>query len=215
MDYLNSIGCKKEPFAATANGEFFLSQPMRDTLEKITHSIRLGAGLHIVTGQDGSGKTTLIGQLSDKFSTDKNTIVLALHQPQFNKPEQFFTTLAGAFKTSKPTASETKIKQQEEFNAFFQKQCLQEKKSVLLLIDNGHILPDFCLQALDALYGHHADCRRMLQTVICGESSLHQGTHPISPEAGRFKPGFSGLAVQLCIPVGHLPPDQGKPETDN
>ncbi len=174
MEYLNSIGCKQEPFAATADEELFLSQPLRDTLEKITHSIRLGAGLHIVTGQDGSGKTSLLDQLSDKFNTDKNTIILALHQPQFNKPEQFLTTLASAFKISKPTASETKIKQQEEFNVFFQKQCLQEKKSVLLLIDNGHTLPDFCLQALDALYGHHADCRRMLQTVICGESSLQK-----------------------------------------
>ena len=180
MEYLNSIGCKKEPFAETAGEEFYLSQPMRDTLEKLTHSIRLGAGLHIVTGQDGSGKTSLIDQLSHKFSTDKNIIVLTLHQPQFNKPEQFFTTLAGAFKSLKPTDAETKIEQQEEFNALFQKKCLQEKKSVLLLIDNGHTLPDFCLQALEGLYGHHADCRRMLQAVICGESSLLKKIRSIS-----------------------------------
>ena len=172
MDYLNSIHCNKEPFAATSGKDSYLSKPFHDALEKLTLSIRLGAGLHVVVGTNGSGKTTLLEQLSEKFSADTNTIVLSINNPQYSNLPQFLTTLAGAFKIIKPPSGIEDKKFQEAFNTFFHKQCLQEKKSVLLLIDNGQTLPDFCLQALNDFYNHHTDCRRMLQTVICGDPPL-------------------------------------------
>jgi len=174
MDYLNSINCNKEPFAATSGKDSYLNKPFHEALEKLTHSIRLGAGLHVVVGANGSGKTTLLEQLSEKFSGDKNTIVLSINNPQYSNLPQFLTTLAGAFKTIKPPSGMEDKKFQEAFHTFFHKQCLQEKKRVLLLIDNGQTLPDFCLQALNDLYNHHTDCRRMLQTVICGDPSLQK-----------------------------------------
>jgi len=174
MDYLNNIQCKKEPFAASSGKDLYLSQPIREAFEKLIHSIRLGAGLHVVVGNNGTGKTTLLGQLSEKFSADKNTVVLTVNNPQFSNLQQFLTALAGAFKTLKLPSDADNKKLQNGFNAFFHKQCLQQKKNVLLLIDNGHALPDFCLQALDDLYDYHADCRRMLQTVICGEPSFQK-----------------------------------------
>ena len=174
MDYLNSIQCKNEPFAATSGKDLYLSQPIREAFEKLTHSIRLGAGIHTVVGTNGTGKSTLISQLSEKFSADKNTIVLTVNNPQYSNLRQFLTTLAGAFRTLKVSSKIDDKKLQEGFNTFFHKQCLKQKKNLLLLIDNGHALPDFCLQALDNLYDHHTDCRRMLQTVICGEPSLQK-----------------------------------------
>ena len=174
MDYLNSIQCKNEPFAATSGKDLYLSQPIREAFEKLTHSIRLGAGIHTVVGTNGTGKSTLISQLSEKFSADKNTIVLTVNNPQYSNLQQFLTTLAGAFKTLKVSADIDDKKLQEGFNSFFHKECLKQKKNLLLLINNGHALPDFCLQALDDLYDHHTDCRRMLQAVICGEPSLQK-----------------------------------------
>jgi type II secretory pathway predicted ATPase ExeA len=174
MDYLNFIQCKNEPFAATSGKDLYLSQPIREAFEKLTHSIRLGAGIHTVVGTNGTGKSTLISQLSEKFSVDKNTIVLTVNNPQYSNLQQFLTTLAGAFKTLKVSADIDDKKLQEGFNSFFHKECLKQKKNLLLLINNGHALPDFCLQALDNLYDHHTDCRRMLQAVICGEPSLQK-----------------------------------------
>jgi general secretion pathway protein A len=180
MDYLNSIQCKKEPFAASSDEDLYLSQPVRKGFVKLTHSIRLGAGLHVVVGSKGFGKTTLLGQLSQKFSADKNTIVLTIKNPQYSNLQQFLTALAGSFKTIKAPSGIDDNKFQEAFNTFFHKQCLQEKKKVLLLIDNGQNLPDFCFQALNNLYDHHKDCQRMLQTVICGEQSLQKKIKSIS-----------------------------------
>ena len=188
MDYLNSIHCNKEPFAATSGKDSYLSKPFHEALEKLTHSIRLGAGLHVVVGANGSGKTTLLEQLSEKFSGDKNTIVLSINNTQYSNLPQFLTTLAGAFKTIKPPSGMEDKNFQKAFNTFFHKQCLQEKKSVLLLIDSGQTLPDFCLQALNDLYNHHTDCRRMLQTVICGDPSLQKKIKSINEISSRVAP---------------------------
>jgi general secretion pathway protein A len=176
MDYLNTIQCKNEPFASTTGEDIYLSQPILEALEKLTHSIRLGAGLHVVVGGNNSGKTTLLGQLSEKFSSDKDTVVLTINDPKYKNLQQFLIDIAGGFRTIKKASGADNKQIQGAFNTFFYKQCQKEKKRFLLLIDNGHDLPDFCLQGLDDFYEHHPDCRRMLQAVICGEPSLQNTT---------------------------------------
>jgi general secretion pathway protein A len=174
MDYLNSIHCKKEPFADTSGADFFQSQRFRESLEKLTHSIRLGAGLHIVLGEEGTGKSTIIRLLQDKFGADQNFAVIHIQNPQFGSVEKFYTTLASIFKGYKPTAKTSGKKLQEEFNTFLHKHCQAKKKSILLLIDEGQTIPDYCLEALDNFYEFNPDCRRFLQTVICGQPPLQK-----------------------------------------
>ena len=174
MDYLNNLQCKTEPFAAPSGTEIFPSQAIRDSLEKLSHYILLGAGLNLIIGTNGSGKTSLLNQLSQKFCTDKNTVVLLLHDPRFSNLQQFLITVTSVFKTIKPLPEVDDDTFQKAFNAFFLKLCRQNKKTILLLIDNGQNLPDFCLQALLSFYDHHPDCRRFLQTVISGEPSIRE-----------------------------------------
>jgi len=174
MDYLSSLQCKSEPFASSSGVETVVSRAARDSIEKLSHHINDGAGLQLIIGAAGSGKTTLLNQLSHKFSSDDKTVVLLLHNPQFRDLQQFFITVAGIFKTIKAPSGFDDDTFQKAFNNFFYKLCQQEKKTVLLLIDNGHDLPDFCLQALNSFYGHHPDCKRFLQTVICGEPSFQR-----------------------------------------
>jgi len=174
MDYLNTIHCKKEPFLDTPGADFFQSQRFRESLEKLTHSIRLGAGLHIVLGEGGTGKSTIIKLLQDKFGADQNMAVIHIQNPQLSAVEKFHSTLAGVFKGYKPAPGTSDKKQQEGFNTFLHKNCLAKKKTILLLIDEGQIIPDYCLEALDSFYEFHQDCRRFLQTVICGQPPLQK-----------------------------------------
>jgi type II secretory pathway predicted ATPase ExeA len=172
MDYLNSLQCKTEPFVTPSGTEIFLSQANRDSIEKLSHYVLLGAGLNLVIGTDGSGKTTLLNELSRKFSADKKSVVLLMHDPQFSNLQDFLITLTSVYKTIKPPSDVDDETFQKAFNAFFLKLCQQGKKTILLLIDNGHNLPDFCLQALRSFYDYHPDCRRFLQTVIGGAPSI-------------------------------------------
>ncbi|MDH3331870.1 MAG: hypothetical protein OEL68_06045, partial [Desulfobulbaceae bacterium] len=90
-----------EPVTTPSGAEIFLSQAVRDACEKLSHNIRIGVGLQLVIGDDGSGKTTLFNQLAQRFSTDNNTVVLLLNNPQFRDLQQFLVTVAAVFKTIK------------------------------------------------------------------------------------------------------------------
>jgi len=174
MDYLASLQCKTEPFASSSGVEIVVSPAARDSIAKLSHYIRLGTGLQLIIGTAGAGKTTLLHHLAQQFSADDKTVVLLLSNPQFRDLQQFLITVAGIFKTIKaPSCFDDDIFQ-KAFNNLFYKLCKQENKTVLLLIDNGGDLPDFCLQALNSFYEHHPDCRRFLQTVICGEPSFQK-----------------------------------------
>jgi general secretion pathway protein A len=185
MDFLNNIQCKNEPFASTTGEDRYISQAIRETLEKLTHSIRLGAGLHVVVGPGNSGKTTLLDQLSEKFTADSNTLVVTINNPEYSNLQDFFVDIAKVFRPLKKVTGVDNKKIQEAFNSFLYKQCQKEKKRVLLLIDNGQNLPDFCLQGLEDFYNHHTNCRRMLQTVICGEPSLQNTIKSIDGVSSR------------------------------
>jgi general secretion pathway protein A len=174
MNYLSSLQCKTEPFSSPVGTGVFVYQAARDSIEKISNYIFRGSGLQLIIGAPGSGKTTLLKQLAQKFSADNRAVVLLLNNPQFRDLKQFLVTVAGMFKTIKAPVGFDDDTFQKAFNSFFYKLCQQEKRTVLLLIDNGQNLPEFCLRALSSFYDHHPDCKRFLQTVISGEPSFQQ-----------------------------------------
>ncbi|MEN8231095.1 MAG: AAA family ATPase [Thermodesulfobacteriota bacterium] len=174
MDFISSLQCKTEPFVSPLDSEIYLCKAVRDLTEKLSDNIQLGAGYQLVIGAEGSGKTTLLNQLAQKFSADNKTVVLLISNPQFRDLQQFLITVAGIFKTINAPAGFDDNTFQKAFNSFFYKLYNQEKKIVLLLIDNSQDLPDFCLNALNSFYDYHPDCRRFLQTVMCGEPSFQR-----------------------------------------
>jgi type II secretory pathway predicted ATPase ExeA len=174
MAYLSSLHYNTASLVSSSGPELYLSQANRDLIKKLSHNFHLGAGLQLVIGPYGSGKTTLVEQLAQKHRTDNKTVVLLLKNPQFRNLRQFLITVAGIFKTiNAPSGFDDNIFQ-EAFNSFFYKLCKQEKKIVLLLFDNGQNIPDFCLQAINSFYAYNPDCRNYLQTVICGEPALQK-----------------------------------------
>ena len=172
MDYISSLQLKTKPFVSPSDSEIYPCQTIRDLTEKLSDNIQLGAGYQLVVGPEGSGKTSLLNQLAQKFSADNKTFVLLISNPQFKDMQQFLITVGSIFKTINAPAGFDDNTFQKAFNSFFYKLYKQEKKNVLLLIDNGQNFPDFCLHALNSFYDYHPDCRRFFQTVICGEPSL-------------------------------------------
>jgi type II secretory pathway predicted ATPase ExeA len=186
MDFISSLQCKTEPFVSPSDSEIYLCKAVRDLTEKLSDNIQLGAGYQLVIGAEGSGKTTLLNQLAQKFSADNKTVVLLISNPQFRDLQQFLITVAGIFKTINAPAGFDDNTFQKAFNSFFYKLYNQEKKIVLLLIDNSQDLPDFCLNALNSFYDYHPDCRRFLQTVMCGEPLFQRKINASKALNGRI-----------------------------
>ncbi len=174
MDNQNSIPRKTELFLAPPGSKIYLCRAVRDLAETLSHNMHRGAGVQLVTGAAGSGKSTLLNLLAEKFGADSNVVVLLLRNPVFTDLQHFLITVAGTMKHINAPAGFDDNTLQSAFNSFFLKLYRQEKKIVVLLIDNGLDLPDFCFQALRSFYDYHPDSRRFLQTVICGEPSLQK-----------------------------------------
>lgn len=174
MDNRKNIPWKTEPFLSPPGSEIYLCQAIRDLAETLINNMHLGAGLQLVTGPAGSGKSTLLELLEDKVRADSNGVVLMLRNPVFKDLQQFLITVAGTLRNINAPAGFDDNTLQSAFNSFFFKLYQQEKKIVVLLIDNGRDLPDFCLQALQSFYDYHPDCRHFLQAVICDEPSLQE-----------------------------------------
>jgi general secretion pathway protein A len=218
MNYLSSLQCKTKPFVSSSGSGIYLCQAVRDLTEKLSHNIHRGEGLQLVLGTEGSGKTTLLNQLAQKFSEDNNTVVFLISNPQFRDLQQFLITVAGIFKTINAPAGFDDNTFQKAFNSFFYKLYQQEGKIVLLLIDNGQDLPDFCLHALNSFYDYHPDCRRFLQTVICGEPSFQKKINENKALSGRFflntalKPFyFKDIRKLVRFHLEHAAADPGSP----
>ena len=218
MDYLSNLQCKTEPFVSPSDSEIYLCQAVRDLTETLSHNIHLDAGLQLVIGAEGSGKTTLLNQLAQKFSADNKTAVLLISNPQFRDLQQFLITVAAIFKPINAPSGFDDNTFQKAFNSFFYKLYQQEKKIVLLLIDNAQNLPDFCLDALNSFYDYHPDCRRFLQTVICGEPSFQRNINANKALKSRVflttspKP-FNFKDIRKLIPfhLEHAAADPGSP----
>jgi type II secretory pathway predicted ATPase ExeA len=174
MDNQKTFQRKTEPFLSPPGSEIYLCQAVRDLAETLSHNMHLGAGVQLVTGGAGSGKSTILNLLEEKFKTGSSTVVLLLRNPVFADLQQFLVTVAGTIKNTNAPAGFDDRTLQSAFNSLFLKLYQQEKKIVVLLIDNGGDLPDFCFKALQSFYDYHPDSRHFLQTVICGETSLQQ-----------------------------------------
>ncbi len=89
--YKEHFGFRVLPFSKTANAEIFYSNPVfQEALASLQHAIEVGNGIIIVTGENGTGKTTLVR----KFLSDMGSSLRPVHAVTTNVP--FFDMLRSA-----------------------------------------------------------------------------------------------------------------------
>ena len=79
-------GLKEQPFAISTDPKFlFLSAPHRRAYDELIHGISRDESLMLLTGETGSGKTTLCRAVVS--ATGDRTFFSILHQPYMTGPE--------------------------------------------------------------------------------------------------------------------------------
>ncbi len=178
MDYFKILNLNKEPFSNSPEPEFFFqSTEHLACLQQLELSIRLRRGLNVVMGEVGTGKTTLCRQLILRFSEseeDRNEVVTHLIlDPSFSTPREFLATVAITFGLSVGAAdSEWQLKESIKNNLFFK--GVDEKKTVVLIIDEGQKLPEFCLEILREFLNYETNEWKLLQIVIFAQNEFGQ-----------------------------------------
>ncbi len=178
MDYFKILNLNKEPFSNSPEPEFFFqSTEHLACLQQLELSIRLRRGLNVVMGEVGTGKTTLCRQLILRFAEseeDRNDVVThLLLDPSFSTPREFLTTVAITFGLHAGAAdSEWQLKESIKNNLFCK--GVDEKKTVVLIIDEGQKLPEFCLEILREFLNYETNESKLLQIVIFAQNEFGQ-----------------------------------------
>lgn len=176
MKYYQILNLIREPFSNSPEPEFFYQSPQHvKCLQNLELAIRLRRGLNVVIGNVGTGKTTLCRRLIDKFDDDKNINTHLLLDPCFGNSIEFLFAVGRMFGLEEKTAgSATEWQLKEEIKNYLLEQGAGKENIVVLIIDEGQKIPDFCLEILREFLNYETSEHKLLQIVIFAQDEFRK-----------------------------------------
>jgi general secretion pathway protein A len=179
MDYFQILNLQREPFSNSPEPDFFFkSDQHRGCLQKLELAVRLRRGLNVVMGDVGTGKTTLCRQLILNFSRrneDREQIETHLIlDPLFSNAREFLSAVALLLGLAGSSDEESEWQLKENIKDYLFTRGVNEGKTVVLIIDEGQKLPDFCLETLREFLNYETNEFKLLQIVIFAQMEFEQ-----------------------------------------
>ena len=176
MSYYNILGLDKEPFSTSPDPNFFYQFfGHKAVLYRLRVAIELRRGLSLILGDIGAGKTTLSRILFQIMAQEENSLVVPLLNPVYESEKQFLADLLERFHATADFSQDKKpstlayLKTLERI--LFQK-CVEEHKTVVLLIDEAQKLTEPCLEVLRSLLNYETNEYKILQVVLLSQMEL-------------------------------------------
>ncbi len=165
--YLQHFGLEQQPFQLTPDADFmYLSKPHARAKSYMEYTVWNRDGFVVITGEIGSGKTTLIQQLLRTVSDD--VLIARIYQTQLNEVE-FFQAILLEFGLEPFNAG--KVELMSMLNNFLIDQYSQGIQ-VILVIDEAQNLSKRVLEELRMLTGMETDEDRILNLILVGQPEL-------------------------------------------
>ena len=166
--YETYYGLASKPFQLTPDPRFFyLSSGHKRAMSYMRYGLSQGEGFIVVTGDIGTGKTTLVQTLFDEL--DEAEIVAAQIVTTQLKDDDLIRMVTGAFGiVHQGQEKGTLLKQFEEFLRAQKK----AGKRCLLVVDEAQNLPIRTLEELRMLSNYEMDNRPLLQSFLLGQKEF-------------------------------------------
>ncbi len=169
--YLNTFGFDEPPFSITPDPKFvFLSQKHQESLAHLVYGITRGGGAGFVqlTGEVGTGKTTISRLLLEQIP-EKTNIALILN-PVIT-PLELIQNICKELKVSM-RGIKTKLNTLvDKLNDYLLKSWANGENTVVI-IDEAQNLPRDTLEQLRLLTNLETDKQKLLQIVLIGQPEL-------------------------------------------
>lgn len=159
---------QKAPFSMTPDPEFlFLAPTHREALAGLMFTVMGRRGTAVLTGEVGTGKTTLLRKLIQSVPEDRAHFcsVFSTNVP----PAEFFELILIGF--GLPVTGQSKAKLLLEFWEFLMS-CDDQGRTPVLLVDEAHKLSAELLEEIRLLMNFETAQRKLLQVVLAGQSEL-------------------------------------------
>ena len=173
MDYFSILNLKKEPFSNSPDPEFFYhSRQHLDCLQKLELSLLLRRGLNVIIGDVGTGKTTLCRQLIRRFAQKEEIETHLILDPHFLNASEFLGTVTKMLVGKKPAAGSHDWQVKEHIKQYLFRKGVDQKKTVVLILDEGQKIPAFCLEILREFLNYETNEYKLLQIVIFAQKEF-------------------------------------------
>jgi general secretion pathway protein A len=173
MSYYKILGLHDEPFSTSPDPSyFFLSTQHKAALTRLRIALNLKRGLSIIVGDVGTGKTTLSRKLSQVLKEEQDVCFYMILNPYFRTQKQFLSRLVALFHAPMDPKKTSGLDCIEAVEQFLYKTGVQDKKRVVLLIDEAQLLPQYVLEILRILLNYETNEFKILQLILVGQMEL-------------------------------------------
>jgi general secretion pathway protein A len=165
--YNKYFGFVESPFSVTPDPRFFYATPIyQEAFAALSYGIEAKKGFIVITGEAGTGKTTLLRKLMRSLEATIHSVFV------FNTDLSFAALLRVILRDlGLPKQKADKVTMTEQLNAYLIEQA-QRSHIVALLIDEAQKLSDETLEGLRLLSNLETDKGKLIQIVLMGQPEL-------------------------------------------
>ena len=168
--YLSFYGFRVKPFQLKPDPNFFFgSKGHKRAMAYLEYGLSQAEGFIVITGEVGAGKTTLVRNLFRKLESEK--ILAAQIVNTHLDSDDTLRMVAAAF--GLPHENSNKASLLIRLEQFF-RQCDQEGKRALLVVDEAQNLSPRTVEELRMLSNFQTDDKPLLQTFLLGQPEFRK-----------------------------------------
>lgn len=168
--YESFFGLTENPFSIAPNPHFlYMSERHREALAHLKFGLRDTGGFVLLTGEVGTGKTTVSRRLLKELP--ELTDLAFVLNPMLTESE-LLATLCDEFKI--PYPEQPSLKQLTDVIQAFLLQNHQQGRQTVLLVDEAQHLKVSVLEQLRLLTNLETDTQKLLKIILIGQPELNQ-----------------------------------------
>ena len=166
--YLSYYQLETKPFQISTDPKFlWLGEKHKEALAVLRYGVMDNKGFLLLTGEVGTGKTTLINALVNTLGEE--VIVSTILDPGLEK-EDFFNYIALAFKLPRKFSSKGEFLHQ--FSEFLHN-AHQQRKKILLIIDESQRLNQLLLEEIRLLSNIEKQSTKLINIFFVGQKEFN------------------------------------------
>lgn len=170
--YTSFFGLGEKPFAITPDPRYlFLSERHAEALAHLLYGINEAGGFIQLTGEVGTGKTTIVRSLLGQIP--KNAEVALILNPRIS-PAEFLLTICEELRLSVPAAERGSVKELVDILNRHLLAAHAEGRRVIVIVDEAQNLSAEVLEQVRLLTNLETATQKLLQIILIGQPELRE-----------------------------------------
>jgi len=170
--YLSFFGLNEKPFAITPDPRYlYLSERHAEALAHLLYGINEAGGFVQLTGEVGTGKTTIVRSLLAQ--TPKNAEIALILNPRMTAPE-FLLTICEEIGIGVPDSSMESLKDLVDILSHYLLRAHGAGRRVVLVVDEAQNLAPAVLEQVRLLTNLETNTQKLLQIILIGQPELRE-----------------------------------------